>query len=364
MKKLENFIFLFKKIFQLVSLIIKIEIIKRKKRVLSNNKKALVVKCSSPFVFVRYFYIFLKYFSIEGFDIYYPSINYKIIRKSFNLQYFNLIYSEGLISAGKMNREYDVIIELNDENLSPDYFTSFFMTKIEDTYHIPMSMHPLFYHNSYWNQSLNLIKKRKKSIFMAGNFERNAYLKLNDTPFNMESRIEVYDYLSDNKMITQVKSLKDLEMLLESNNDNMCVILDSFRVDMDKLREVISNFSFFLALPGIAMPLSHNLIEALSVGTIPIVHKEYAKIMNPKLEHMKNAIVYSDLADLISIMQFAYNLGEDDLLRIKDNVEKYYKENLTPKSVVDQIVSKKYNLFYLQAEFNSVNILKKNLSKN
>ena len=333
-----------------------------------HNKKALVIKISNPHFYIRYFYTLVKYFSIEGFNIYCPAFHYNLYRKSCRSMYFNLIYEENLLIFDKLPSGYEIEVELNDNNLCPDYFHAPFMQNPrKNTYHIPMTMNPDLYHKKIWNKSVKP-KKRKKSIFMAGGFDRSSYTEIKDTPFKIESRVETYDYLKQNKLLTKVNSLEDLQILLKSDSDNLCVIVDSttgsIRIDINELRETISHFYYFLALPGVTMPHSHNLIEALSVGSIPIIHEEYSKLMIPNLKHMHNAILYKNLEDLPDKIKLAYNLDDKVLSKMTNNAVKYYQENLTVSAVVNRITSKEYDSMYLQAENWSVDILKNSLSKN
>jgi hypothetical protein len=57
------------------------------------------------------------------------------------------------------------------------------------------------------------------------------------------------------------------------------------------------------------MPLCHNVIEAMSVGTIPIIQKEYAALY-PNLTDNENAVIFNDLEHLDSILKtFLKNLN-------------------------------------------------------
>ena len=339
--------------------------LKRKTDKVVHNKKVAVLKISNPDFYTRYSYTLVRYFSIEGFNIYCPTFGYNFFRKTCKSGFFSLAYEENLLIFDKPPTDCEIVVELNDNNLSPDYFHAHFMQNAgKNTYHIPMIMHPEFYRKRMWNKSVNPVKKRKKSIFMAGSFYRKAYREIKHTPFKIESRTEVYDYLKENKLLTKVNSFEDLQILLKSNSDNFCVIVDSFRIDRNELRETISHFDYYLALPGVVMPLSHNLIEALSVGSIPIIHEEYAQLMIPNLKHMHNAIVYNNIEDLPDKIKLAYNLDDKVLSKMKNNASKYYQENLSVSAVVDKITSKEYDLMYLLAEHGSVGILKNALSKN
>ena len=336
---------------------------------IKNTDKALVLKLSNQNIYHRYFYTFLKFYSIEGYSIFLPDINYNYFRKNIysvkrqRSDYYNLIFKEGLIIFGSPSKRYGSVIELNDKNISPDYFTPFLQNENNNIFHVPMTMHPLFYHNNYWNKKVHFVKNRKKSIFMAGNIDKNTYSAFNKTPFEMESRIAVVDYLNKSNRLKGINSNSDLNIFFKSDDDNACIILDSREnsIKMYELRNIIRHFYFYLALPGVIMPHSHNIIEALSVGTIPIIHEKYAKLMSPKLEHMKNAILYSSLEDIEIKMDLSYNLNDEVLHELKNNVYQYYKENLTPKSVINKITQNSFDLIYLQAETLSVNIFENSL---
>jgi len=80
---------------------------------------------------------------------------------------------------------------------------------------------------------------------------------------------------------------------------------------------------FYLALPGVSMPLGHNLVVAMSTGEILILSKEYNRFLSPKLKHMHNAIIYDNLEDLITKIEQAYKIDSDCLLQMSANVKEY-----------------------------------------
>lgn len=330
-----------------------------------NSGKALIITASlRPLVYHRYFYTLLKFFSIEGYDIFVPEINYASFKRNFVSvslhDYFPLALKEGLICFGKVpdQSKYQSIFELNDKNLSHDYFTS--LAQSNDAFHIPMSMHPLFYHNNYWSKEVDT-NNRKKSLFVAGNLDRNGYNAFPTTTFNMASRPETIDYLLSHSSLNILTSKTALTQFLDNSDDKVCVIIDSSknRIEMPELRPLLGKFYFYLALPGVVMPFSHNLIEALSVGAIPIIHKNYAKLMRPKLEHMKNALFYEDLDDLGKTIESAFQLDDDTISKMVSNVNHYYQNNLTPKSVINNLISAEFSNYYLQAEHASVDLYQK-----
>jgi hypothetical protein len=75
---------------------------------------------------------------------------------------------------------------------------------------------------------------------------------------------------------------------------------------MEELRPTLSHFNFFLACPGFIMPYSHNVVEAMSVGAIPVIQDTYAHMFFPTLKHNINAIIFTDLGDLSQINRTAF----------------------------------------------------------
>jgi hypothetical protein len=96
--------------------------------------------------------------------------------------------------------------------------------------------------------------------------------------------------------------------------------------------DTLARSDFFLSPPGIVMPMCHNIIEAMAVGTIPITN--YPEWMRPNLVHMQNCIVFDDEADLIRKMQLALSLNESEIARMRANVIDYYRKHLDPRSFV------------------------------
>jgi glycosyltransferase involved in cell wall biosynthesis len=129
---------------------------------------------------------------------------------------------------------------------------------------------------------------------------------------------------------------------------------------MKDVREILSNFDFYLCCPGVVMPLCHNVIEAMSVGTIPVIQKEYAEVMYPALKNFTNAIVFNDKDDLVATIEIVLQLPEEKKLTMKKSVLEYYSNYLSPKGMTTQlnIALSKNKKIYLQAEHRSVKFLK------
>jgi hypothetical protein len=90
----------------------------------------------------------------------------------------------------------------------------------------------------------------------------------------------------------------------------------------------LASCNFFLALPGMIMPMCHNAIESMAVGTIPIL--EYPEEFYPPLEHGVNSIVYSGAPDAVEKIKYALSLPNENVLKMRAAVVEYYEKYLSP----------------------------------
>jgi hypothetical protein len=97
----------------------------------------------------------------------------------------------------------------------------------------------------------------------------------------------------------------------------------------------LAKADFFLCPPGIVMPMCHNVIEAMAVGTIPLIG--YAEWLHPNLEHLVNCIVFDGKDDLVEKMRLALSMPEPQVKAIRANVVAYYESHLRPEVVVRAI---------------------------
>lgn len=307
----------------------------------------------------RYLYNFLKFFKICGYTLYLPK-NKQLVatlhKKDGEFQYGSWILKEG-IKLGEPKKPYLLI---GRKKLSNDYFNK---KRGVNAYHVPMSEYPEIY---LYDLQLPIIKEtssRKNSVFMSGNIDKRVYDNLSNSPFfSIPSRLSVYNYLKNNsELYHEVTSYEELSDFIQSDIDKKIVIVDSsnhFRLPLRQLKNTLVNFNFYLALPGVCMPQCHNLIEAMSVGCIPIIHLTYAKEFEPSLKHYHNAIIYEGLEEVEKIIKESLELDLNFIQRMKNNVIKYYKENLSPQGVVNKIENNSFSKIYIHAEIASLKLLK------
>ncbi|MDN3656763.1 hypothetical protein QWZ08_14045 [Ferruginibacter paludis] len=316
--------------------------------------------------FKRYLYLLIKFLHLQGYTIY--------INRNFNLLYelkkencVSFLFDEKIVNLGVPPSQTE-LINLNDQVLSADYFSSTSTEKNqspENVCFIPMAQHPLMYHAGWWNVPLENVK-RKRSLFMAGNFDEQIYdtIKTDDL-FSVLSRTDVYSFLNRKKLLLPIKSMNDLHHFFTANNDNQILLLDRLQMDvpMNELRDWLSKFDFFFALPGITIPFSHNIIEAMSAGCIPFIQWSYADMFMPPLCDGKQVITFDNSDDLENKIDYLFSLAPDEIELLRKGVNEYYNNFLIPSSVVASMEACGFNKIYLQAESHSVTLLRNNVIK-
>ena len=110
-----------------------------------------------------------------------------------------------------------------------------------------------------------------------------------------------------------------------------------FRIDSSKWLSTVARAEFFLCPPGYVMPMCHNAVEALAVGAIPII--SYPEWFDPRLEHLKNCVVFDDEADLVAKMRAVFAMGPEQISRMRSNAIDYYEGYLTDAWFIRRIES-------------------------
>ena len=149
----------------------------------------------------------------------------------------------------------------------------------------------------------------------------------------------ILERLGDQVLLVNESS--DLNNLRDAAYVNKCVIVDTNNiwVESKNWMDDIARADFFLSPPGIVMPMCHNIIEAMSVGTIPVTN--YPEWFDPDLRHMENCIVFDDSEDLIKKIQLAMKMGDAQRAKMRKNVIDYYETHLKAEVFIHRLESSK-----------------------
>jgi len=187
---------------------------------------------------------------------------------------------------------------------------------------LPYIMHP----GNYLHPEIVSLPK-STGILMSGNFEEKIY-NTNVIPdsFGMLNRWDIYqEVLKHNQLlsITGNELIQDLHT--DRFKDNFVLMKwQSGAISTEKWRYYLSSADFIFCAPGMTMPMCHNVLEAISVGVIPILN--YPHWLNPSLTDNFNCLVYQDASDIKFVIDKALSLSIDEKLEIARNVIEYYKK--------------------------------------
>ncbi len=258
-----------------------------------------------------------------------------ITKRNFKKVDMSLMDHQGLQGSGKTLRiKYDYYSEIGS-----------------DSYRFPFTPHP----NRLTGEAVEKnLQKRENSnrlirIFFTGNLHPASYSKRNMFAYCSEfmSRIEVINILKKNidpQIIKFPQSRSESDFCLEK--ENPIVVCDSKLCDLsgDSYFSALSKASFFLALSGVHTPHSHNIVEAMAMGCIPIL--EYSQLLSPPLKEFYNAISFRGERSLLQKIKYILGLKNETIQNMRRNVLKYYDDHLTSKAVINTIEKKK-NLQYI-----------------
>ena len=191
---------------------------------------------------------------------------------------------------------------------------------------VPYPMHPSVapYATQEQIEACRIVKQRRGILF-AGSQRAKYGRPVLGRDFGVLNRIEILTALR--KMFAErvVNLVGDYDaepripiVLPEPSHQNIPVEL---------WLPTLGAHQFFLACPGIAQPLCHNLIESMSVGTIPII--EAGDRLVPELQDGVNAIRFRGYQGLREAVHRIDALSDREIQAISSNVVHYYDTHLS-----------------------------------
>lgn len=100
--------------------------------------------------------------------------------------------------------------------------------------------------------------------------------------------------------------------------------------------ETLSRFDFYVGCPGDSHSMNHRVIEAMSVGTVPIL--EHAHCFTPGLVDGHNAIVFSGLGGFERAISRVLDMDEKSVRQLRRNVIEYYDAHLQTEPFIRRLL--------------------------
>jgi len=235
---------------------------------------------------------------------------------------------------------------------------------------LPFSFHPLIYtkNSLFLTPDINsfIISKRQSKrqfpIFFGGQINHISYNSLNENFPKLINR-NIFFKILFNSFKNQISNQLVLDNIKKSKTSKKSIIiLDKTKNDISPVNwfDILGNTDFFLCPPGFEMPMSHNVIEAMACGAIPII--QYSKVFSPPLKNRLNCLQFENESELIDALNTAINMSQSQISSIRKNVINYFHENLCSESFIKRIENSKnksLNISVIAGE-KSINYLKQN----
>jgi hypothetical protein len=205
---------------------------------------------------------------------------------------------------------------------------------------MPFFVHPMNYDRCLAASPPDLVARRPWRIFFAGSAARDRYgSSVYHATFGKMSRVQILDTLEAGlpaDRVWRIQSAADLHQDDAQHARFARTKQDGHRIPDAEWLDVLERADFFLACPGVEMPLCHNLIEALARGTVPIL--EHPEFLDPPLEHNVNCLVFHGPDELLQTFTKAFQSSPGEINRLRQGAFTYYEKYLSPGKFAQRLL--------------------------
>jgi len=210
---------------------------------------------------------------------------------------------------------------------------------------MPFLMHPQTYVQYKEHEKLTQYRqsKRKIRLLFAGNWDEGYHNETITQVCKKRSRYEIMQHIISNKLAKIVTCEAELNNIIYSDYLNEFVLIDTkkMRIDQGKWLKTLSCADFFLCPPGVHYPLSCNAVEAIAVGTIPLIN--YSEWFFPALVQGKDSMVFDSLQELDKQIGNIKRMSDEEITLFRNNVIDYYDKHLSPQVFLHKLLNSSYD---------------------
>ncbi|MEM6255675.1 MAG: hypothetical protein AAF821_22405 [Cyanobacteria bacterium P01_D01_bin.156] len=230
---------------------------------------------------------------------------------------------------------------------------------------IPYSMNPRIYDVTD-KAELNSLRhsKRKIRLFFTGNINPNIYSGRGfweKSGFDLMPRRQVISAIKKTfpERISWIENLDDWTSTITTDLKNKIVLGNRkrFSIPPEMWLSSLASCDFFICAPGIDMPLCHNAVEAMAVGTIPLIN--YSNWFCPNLRDLHNCVAFENEEDLHEKVNLILSMPEEQIMEMRKNVIDYYERHLNLDAFYQQLIDSQHQAMTLFMNTGNRNILQK-----
>ncbi len=254
-------------------------------------------------------------------------------------------------------------------NFNTNYFHKLKDVNKDSNLFLPYYLYPRIYNKDY--KKLDKLKNNNKQIriFFSGSSNKQVYGRFSWINFNGDkllNRVEIIDFILNEfrEKVYLLNSYDQLNDLVSSNkpivlslNDKLIKKTKTNLTNLEHLN-LISMSNFFITAPGADMPLCHHLIECIKLKSIPITpHNEF---LVPRLNE-NDHISFNNFDELNLAIKTALSMDQDKIVKIQNNLDVFYKNNLSPEAFFRNFENRKTNNIIVCNDVESVERYKVNI---
>jgi hypothetical protein len=162
--------------------------------------------------------------------------------------------------------------------------------------------------------------------------------------FHINTRLETINFIkehikADRLFIPKTKEEFYTAFYAGELNDKAVIIESSkFSLRGEEYFDLLLASRFFIYMCGAMWPYCHNQIESMASGAIPVT--QFPEIFAPPFEDGKNALAFSTLPDLITLLENICSgaYAESKISAMRNGILDYYKEHLSFDSFKKQVM--------------------------
>lgn len=194
---------------------------------------------------------------------------------------------------------------------------------------------PYFAHPTFYRKRLHLKSPafrpgfRPFKIFFCGTLDKQSYARSFRFPIlNRHQIMEyIFQHFPDHIANSMEGPRKAITIL---TTDDTRDVVEKHPFSPVRYFQALSKADFFIAPPGWVMPHCHNIIEAMTAGTIPITN--YAQHFDPPLQNGTNCLSFASYEDLDVALRQAMQMPADRVDFLRRGTLDYYQRYLKPSS--------------------------------
>lgn len=254
--------------------------------------------------------------------------NLKIISPASKIPKSKVTLTTHLIDNHISHEAPKIILETDVSQIPPN-----------DSLMLPYSVHPTFLEGfeDFKHQMTQLrLHPRSLSLFFSGAVGFVTDKHLVERYYGVPSRDRSIEFLIEQssrlnlRVISNFQERRSLVTKTEQYTNYSGVFCTCKGIVNQWLSELASA-NFFLALPGGYMLMCHNLIEAMAVGTIPVL--SYEDWLAPTLVHGQNCLTYRTLEELPALIDAINQMDQSAIAKMRQAVIDYYDRYLSPDNI-------------------------------